>query len=341
MKKKTLGLLAVLTLFLTVGCGNPKLKNGEEVIAKIDGKEYSANELYEELKGQYGYNVVMNWIDSAIAEKEVKTTKEIESYADEAITYYTQYATSYGMTLPNFAASYLGISGIESEDDLKEYIIKDRKLTIAIQNQIISKLKDSEVKDFYDDNYKKVYTYREILIANDDDADDKIKDIKKELKDKKDDKLVDKFEELAEKHSTSATAEDGGLVKSATKNKVNEKVWKELEELDDEEYSDKIETDNGYYIILRISKDKAKDLEDVEEEIKTTLAENKLQADQFLSYEILTELRNKYKLAFFDEELKEDYNSFLDEVEKAKKEAEKAAKDKEEDKEEDKDKEEK
>ena len=43
------------------------LKNGEEIVAKIDGKEYSAEQLYEELKGQYGYSVLMN---SKIAESE-------------------------------------------------------------------------------------------------------------------------------------------------------------------------------------------------------------------------------------------------------------------------------
>lgn len=321
MRKKALYIVAVLTLLITTACNsNPKIKNGEEVVAKINGKEYTADELYEELKGQYGYNTIINWIDGTIAENEVETTDEINAYVDEAIEFYSYYAESYGMTLPNFAASYLGLSGIESEDDLREYILKDRKLTIAIQNQVASKVKASEVESFYNENYKTVYTYRDILITNDDDAKDKIEEIKKALKDKKGDDLIEEFTSLAKKYSTDTNASDGGLVESATKNKVDEDVWKKLADLDDKEYSgDAIETDAGYHIILRISKDKAKDLDDVKEEIKVSIAQSQLEADQYLSYDILTELRNKYKITFFDKDLKENYNDYLEELENVKK----------------------
>lgn len=321
MRKKALYIVAVLTLLITTACNsNPKIKNGEEVVAKINGKEYTADELYEELKGQYGYNTIINWIDGTIAENEVETTDEINAYVDEAIEFYSYYAESYGMTLPNFAASYLGLSGIESEDDLREYILKDRKLTIAIQNQVASKVKASEVESFYNENYKTVYTYRDILITNDDDAKDKIEEIKKALKDKKGDDLIEEFTSLAKKYSTDTNASDGGLVESATKNKVDEDVWKKLADLDDKEYSgDAIETDAGYHIILRISKDKAKDLDDVKEEIKVSIAQSQLEVDQYLSYDILTELRNKYKITFFDKDLKENYNDYLEELENVKK----------------------
>lgn len=330
MKKKALYVFAIIALILTTACGNPKLKNGEEVIAKIDGKEFSAEELYEELKNQYGYNVVIGWIDAAIADKEVKTTDEIEEYVDEAIEFYTYYAESYGMTLPDFATSYLGISGIKSEEDLRKYILTDRKLTIAIINKVAEKVKDNEVKDFYNENYKTPYTYYEILISDDDNAEDTIEKIMDKLDGKKKDKLVETFKELAEEYSISSTAEDGGLVKSATKNTVDSDVWKELKELDDYELSDEIETDNGIYIVLRKSKDKAKDLDDVKKEIKETIAQEQLEADQFLSYDVLTELRNKYKIAFFDKDLKKMYNEFLDEVETAKEEANTSEKEKEE-----------
>ncbi len=321
MKKKALYVIAVLTLLVTTACGsNPKIKNGEEVVAKINGKEYTADELYKELKGQYGYNTIINWIDSTIAEKEVETTDEINAYVDEAIEFYSYYAQSYGMTLPNFAASYLGLNGIESEDDLREYILKDRKITLAIQNQVASKVKDSEAEAFYKENYKTVYTYRDILITNDDDAKDKIEKIKKALKDKKGDDLVEEFTSLAKEYSSDANASKGGLIESATKNKVDSSVWKKLEDLDDKEYSkDAIETDAGYHIILKISKDKAKELDDVKDEIKASIAQSQLESDQYLSYDILTELRNKYKITFFDKDLKESYNDYLDELEEVKK----------------------
>lgn len=321
MKRKALYVVAALSLILATACGNPKLKNGEEVVAKVNNKEYTADELYEELKGQYGYSTIINWVDSTIAEAEVETTDEIKKYADEAIEFYKSYADQYGMSLADFAKSYLGLTNVENDDDVKKYLILDRKLSLAIQNHIADKLEDSEVKDFYNENYKKPITYREILIADDDDAEDTINEIKKSLKGKEDDDLVKEFKDLAKDKSKSSTAKDGGLVESATKNKVNSKIWDELQDLDDNEVSKEIKTDSGYYIVLKISEDKAKDLKDVEKEIKETLAQNKLSADQYLSYDVLTELRNKYKLAFFDKDIKNKYDEYLKQVEDSKKSA--------------------
>ena len=39
MKKKIVYVIAVLIISLTTACGNPKLKNGEEVVAEIEGKK--------------------------------------------------------------------------------------------------------------------------------------------------------------------------------------------------------------------------------------------------------------------------------------------------------------
>lgn len=322
MKKKALCLLAVLGLIVTTACGNPKLKNGEEVIAKINGKEYTADELYKELKGKYGYSTVINWIDSTIADKEVETTDEIKKYVDEAIQYYQQYASAYNMTLPQFASSYLGINGIESEEDLKEYILKDRKISLAIEKQVASKLKDSEVESYYKENYKNVFTYKEIVIASDNeegsDAKETIKKIKKELEGTKEKDIESKFDELAKKYSSDA---ENVTKEKVTKNNVNSKVWEALDKLGDKKYSKEIQTDEGYSIVLRISKDSGKDLKDVKDEIKSLIAQDKLQKDQYLSYDTLIELRNKYKIAFFDSDLKDGYKDFEDQLAKAKEES--------------------
>ncbi len=319
MKKKFL-MLAVLTLLLTTACGTTKIKNGEEVVAKIEGKEYTADELYKELKGQYGYSTITNWIDSQIAEKEIKTTDEITSYVDEAIDYYTYYAEAYGTDLATFSAQYLGINGITDEDSLRAYILKDRKLNLAIEKQVASKINDKDVVSFYNENYKTVYTYRDIVIADDDSAKDTVSEINKALKDKKGDDLVEEFAKQAKEHSIAQTASNGGLNEKATKNLVDEAVWKVIKKLDNKEYSkDTVKAEDGLHLVLRISKDKAKSLDDSKEEIKTLIAQQKLEDDQMLRYDVLTELRNKYKIVFFDKDLKEDYNNYLKELEKAKK----------------------
>ena len=49
----------------------PKLENGEEVLAKIDGKDFTANDLYKELKKQGGSTVMLSLIDDYIANIEI------------------------------------------------------------------------------------------------------------------------------------------------------------------------------------------------------------------------------------------------------------------------------
>ncbi len=320
--KRALCALAVLTTLLATACGNPKIKNGEEIIAQINGKKYTADELYEELKGQYGYNTVINWIDKEIADSEVETTEEAEQYAEEGLEFYSQYASMYGMSLIEFVTSQVGMTGVANEEDVKNAIINQYKMNQAIENVVASKVSKKEVQDYYDENYKTVYTYHEILITDDDDADDKIDSIKKELKGKKGDELVEAFKEQAKKNSVATDAADGGLVSKATKNNVPDKVWSELKDMDDNEYTTTpIETDSGIYFILRISKAKGQDLEKVDDEIRHLIANDKLNADEFLRYDILTELRNKYKIVFIDNDMKTSYNNFLNDIDNAKKEA--------------------
>ena len=84
-KKKIFVLVLVMTLMLT-GCGQiATLENGEEVVAKLDGKTITAEDLYSELKKQGGAVTLTNMIDNFIVGKEIKTDDDAESYADSQI----------------------------------------------------------------------------------------------------------------------------------------------------------------------------------------------------------------------------------------------------------------
>ena len=61
MKKKFTIIACCFLMLLVTACGNnPKLENGEEVIASIDGKEFTADDLYAELKSSYGYDSLLS-----------------------------------------------------------------------------------------------------------------------------------------------------------------------------------------------------------------------------------------------------------------------------------------
>ena len=54
MKKKIIyGITTVLAISLLTGCGAAKLKNGEELVAKVDNYKISADDFYSEMKEKY------------------------------------------------------------------------------------------------------------------------------------------------------------------------------------------------------------------------------------------------------------------------------------------------
>ena len=48
------------------GCGKTKLKNGEEVAIKVNGKNITADTLYNELRKKYAKNIIVDDIDKKI-----------------------------------------------------------------------------------------------------------------------------------------------------------------------------------------------------------------------------------------------------------------------------------
>ena len=65
-------------LLLTTGCGKTKLKNGEEVAIKVNGKNITADTLYNELRKKYAKNIIIDDIDKKIFEVMYKDDKDIE-----------------------------------------------------------------------------------------------------------------------------------------------------------------------------------------------------------------------------------------------------------------------
>ena len=88
MKKKTIyGITTVLAISLLTGCGAAKLKNGEELVAKVDNYKISADDLYSEMKEKYAVKTLIDNIDHQLLDTTYKTdeteTKAIENQIEE------------------------------------------------------------------------------------------------------------------------------------------------------------------------------------------------------------------------------------------------------------------
>lgn len=324
MKKKAI-ILCACTLLLC-GCGKtiPTLSNGEEAIVTFEnGDKISVNELYEKIKDNYALQTLVQMVDKKILESEypdeVENKKETASSTVKAMQ--EQYGKdSFLQMLQNY-----GFASIEAYQE--SYYINTMQ-NLAIIDYGKSKVTDKEIEKYYKDSVFGDILVNHILIIPDTtdemtseektEAENKAKEQVKSIIDelKKSDNAKEKFTELAKKYSEDeSTKENGGslgYINIGTLNEQYDEIVKSANSLKDNSFSTEvITTELGYHVIFRENqKDKAS-LDDVREDIRETLGEKKLNADNTLSVTALTELRKKYGMEIVDSEIQKQYGKFI------------------------------
>ena len=319
-------ILVAILIFVLCIKKVPTTSKGEEIIATLKGKKITADELYIKLKDEAGKDQLLAIIDEYIAEKEVTVTEEDEKYVQEIVDYYKEYAEYYETDLETFLVNYVGLTGISTEKEFAEFVLKDYKKTLAVQKFIGDKTSEEELKKYYKENYTDSLTVKHILIEVDAEAEDAdkadeeaynaaVKLIQKLNKtDKKD--LDEKFEELAENNSDdTATYSNGGLIEDFTKKDMVEGFYEAAYELKDGEYTkEPVKTTYGYHIILKVSSTPVEKYKEIKDDVKKAYAEAKLAEDSTLVTTKWDELRKEYKLSIEDDFIKKAYEKALKEA---------------------------
>ena len=328
MKK---GLILSLICLLTLcGCGKiPTLQNGEEAVITFakDEKEHkiSAEELFEELKINFGLEATLKLIDTYILETEFEDYKEeattnaenyieamIESYGDEktlleAIQYNTNYSTIEAYQ------EYLYISFMQSHA-LEEYA----------KNQVT----DKEIETYYNDEAKGDVEVYHILVTpkvKDDMSATDTKKAENEAKNKvneiieklnKAENKLEEFKKLAKEYSEDEeTKEKGGnlgYINYGDLNSSYDELLDSVFKLKDGEYSKElITTELGYHVIYRTKSKEKASLKDLKEEIIDTLKDRKLEEDAELALNSMKYYRKLYNLKIVDSELNRQYGIYL------------------------------
>lgn len=308
MKKKILGIILLLTLLIS-GCGVPKLKNGEEVVAKIDGYEITANDLFNVLKKQQGTYVTIDMIDNFISNKEVKTDDKANQTVDGQIA---MYQMQYGEEFENVLLN----NGFTTTEEFRNYLLINYKKNIVVENYYKGTLTDKEIEEYYEKEIFGEMDVRHILIkpeekSSEEDqkkANEEALEKAKEMVKKLDEGA--KFEDLAKEFSSDSSKSDGGLIKGVTKQEYVNEFFEAAYKLKDNEYTkEPVKSQFGYHVILKISAKEKPTLEESKDKVKTLLVENIMKNDTNAGMKAWFEIRKNYKIEIFDKTINNVYES--------------------------------
>ena len=320
MKKIIIGTLVVLVL--VTGCGKvPKLKNGEEAIVTMKGESISVDSFYEELKEDYGLNVLVNKIDKQILTKLFPSDEDETKYINNQLETIKYYYENYYKSQYSSFEEYLTQNGVENEDELKDNLSLSYKREQAVKRYAKTLVTDKEIEKYYDEKIFGDITASHILIkpnVSDSATDDeKAKAEEEALKKAKEiiTKLKNgaKFEDLAKEYSDdTSNSASGGKLPAFNHGQMVEEFEEAAKKLKNGEYSQTpVKTEYGYHIIYKESQKEKPALKDVKDDIIDSLVEEKISADENMSTTALIELRKEYKVEIVDKDLKKKYEAYV------------------------------
>ena len=320
-KKIGIGLCSILALStLVTGCGKKAELDDNKTAVSLDDIKITATDYYNEIK-KSNISKLIDMIDHQLFDDKYPKTDEEDQTVEEQIS---QMKETYGSNDSMFLSVIQQYYGVNSEEELEEMLRLEYKRNEAVEDYVEDNLSDDEIQEYYDENTIGDIKASHILITPDVDSnatDDEQEKAEEEAK-KQAEKIIKKLEDgedfadLAKEYSDDeATAEDGGDLGYFNTDDMDENFMEAVKELDNDEYTkEPVKTQYGYHIILKVDqKDKPK-LKEVKDEIKTTLANNKLDNDSTLHYQTLIDIREDNNIKWNDDELEKQYEELMDQL---------------------------
>lgn len=291
----------------------PTLENGKEVVATIKGKEFTAEELYDEMVKANGTSTLVNAVDNFIASKEIEVTDKITQAAKNQVSMYKTSVSSQGGDWQKQLADW----GFKNEQEMEDFFVKEEKKNEVINNYLKGKLTDKQIKDYYDKEVFGELTARHILIkpkSTDSDTDDQKAKAKEQAKEKAIEvieklKNGEKWEDLVKKYSEDEGTKEKNGELSFKKGEVVEPFFKATLNLELNKFTlEPVESEFGYHIIFKVKEDAKPKLEDEKENIKESLVTIELEKENVFD-KTWVEIRKSYDLKIFDNVIKDLYTT--------------------------------
>ncbi len=326
MKKKYLLLLLCLPLLMT-GCKKiPQLQDGKQVIVEINGKQFTAEEFFDELKEISGTGVLVNLVNNYIAEQELSDEMKEDAKSQAQSQYDSLYAY-YSSDWDNFLRDYGYTSGDAFLAYLQESYMQSATIEQYVRNDVIT---DEEIQTYYDENIYGEITVRHILISpdvDDDATDEEIEEAEATALEKakelitqiqNSENLEEDFTNLAKENSDdTGTVEQGGLLENITNESgLVEEFWEAANDLEVGEFTtEPVKTRFGYHIIYKVSQKEKPSLDSVKDKVLDGLVSELLSATDAESI-YWAGLREKYNMVIYDDIIKDSYDAAMKSLQK-------------------------
>ncbi|MDD6756516.1 MAG: peptidylprolyl isomerase [bacterium] len=320
-KKVGIGLCSLLAITtITTGCGKEAKLDDNTTAVSLKGAKITATDYYNEIKTS-NISKLVDIIDHQLFDEKYPSNDEEDKSVKEQIN---QIKETYGSNETMYLSAIQQYFGVSSEDELEEMLRLEYKRNEAVEDYIKDALSDKEIENYYNENIIGDIKASHILIKPDVDSDvtDEEKQ-KAENKAKKEaEKIIKKlkdgedFAKLAKEYSDdTSTAKDGGNLGYFNTDDMDENFMDAVKKLNNNEYTkEPVKTQYGYHIILKVDqKDKPK-LKEVKDDIKTTLANAKLDGNSTLHYQTLIDIREKNNIKWQDDKLEKQYNELMDQL---------------------------
>ena len=285
------------------------LKDGTQPVATIDGMTFTADELYEDMKDIYSVSSLLDKLDTKILTDKYPDTDEMDDeVTSQAENYYKAYEQYYKMSKEDF----LKQNGFNTEKKFLEYLKLNNRRTKYVKEYTQSEVTDKEIDKYYEDKVYGDINTKHMLVKVDSSASDDDKkeaeNLAKEIISKLDEGKT--FDEVKEEYKDKITYEELGY---KSYNAALEEAYKnEMKNLKDGEYSkEPVKTSYGYHIVYRIDQKEKPALEDIKDQIKEEIADEKISNDKNLYYVALDKMRENANLKFEDTVLKDKYDNYM------------------------------
>lgn len=276
-----------------------KLSNGEEIVVSIGEINFTANDVYDSVKGESALISLLDMIDYAILLEQYGEIEEADEYAKEQAEYiYESYELYYGYSKED----YLIQSGYKDEDEFLTLLNHDYYYNLYFEDYLLDLVDDKELQTYYNSKVSGAKVVH-VFTKYDDSVD--LKDIKKALDKGK------SLDYVNSKYSGAVYTELGELT-FADYASYSDTFIDYLYPLKAGKTSDVFEDEDGGEVLIYVESVEDKlPLDEIKDELKSMLADKKGNEDTTLYYKAFIELREENGMRFSDTEFEELYNSYV------------------------------